>query len=182
MTSRQHPGAGQTARRPHPDPEAEALRALGRALETLRPGHRPDESLQLLADLARELTGAAYSALAITDSENNTEGFFVSGLDEATLRRLKTAPQGHGPLGSLRYDGRPVRFDDVSQHAKAFGFPSNHPEMQRLIGVAIWAQAEVRGALYVTDRADGEPFTDGDERILLTIADHASRVVETTWY
>jgi two-component system, NarL family, sensor histidine kinase DevS len=169
-------------RRVRHDPEQRALRALASALETLRPKHRPDESLQLLADLARELTGASYSALAITDADNNTEGFFVSGLDSATLRRLRTAPQGHGPLGSLRFDGRPVRFEDVSEHAKAFGFPGNHPDMQRLMGVAIWANAEVRGALYVTDRADGELFDDDDERTLLTLADHASKVVVTEWY
>jgi two-component system sensor histidine kinase DevS len=169
-------------RRVRRDPETRALRALARALKTLRPKHRPDESLQLLADLARELTGAAYSALAITGDDNSTEGFFVAGVDAATLRRLKAAPQGHGPLGSLRYDGRPVRFEDVSEHAKAFGFPSNHPEMQRLLGVAIWANAEVRGALYVTDREDGQLFDDDDELALLTIADHASKVVETDWY
>jgi len=169
-------------RRVRRDPETRALRALARSLKTLRSNHRPDESLQLLADLARELTGAAYSALAITDADNNTEGFFVAGVDAATLRRLKTAPQGHGPLGSLRYDGRPVRFEDVGEHAKAFGFPSNHPQMQRLLGVAIWASAEVRGSLYVTDREDGQIFDDDDERILLTLADHASKVVETEWY
>ena len=169
-------------RRVRRDPETRALRSLARALKTLRPKHRPDESLQLVADLARELTSAAYCALAITDAENNTQGFFVSGLDDATLRRLKTAPQGHGPLGSLRFDGRPVRFDDVGEHAKAFGFPSNHPEMQRLLGVAIWANAEVRGALYVTDREDGQLFDDDDERVLLTLAAHASKVVETEWY
>ena len=173
---------GNLVRRVRRDPEMRTLRSLGRALDTLPAKHRPDQSLQLVADLARTLTGAAYSALAITDADNNTEGFFVSGLDDATLRRLKTAPQGHGPLGSLRFDGRPVRFEDVGEHAKAFGFPSNHPQMQRLLGVAIWASAEVRGALYVTDREDGQIFDDDDERILLTLADHASKVVETEWY
>jgi two-component system sensor histidine kinase DevS len=173
---------GNLVRRVRRDPEMRTLRSLGRALDTLPAKHRPDQSLQLVADLARTLTGAAYSALAITDADNNTEGFFVSGLDDATLRRLKTAPQGHGPLGSLRFDGRPVRFEDVGEHAKAFGFPSNHPQMQRLLGVAIWASAEVRGSLYVTDREDGQIFDDDDERILLTLADHASKVVETEWY
>jgi len=169
-------------RRVRRDPETRALRALARGLKSLRPNHRPDESLQVVVELARELTGAAYSALAVTDAENNTEGFFVAGLDSATLRRLKTPPQGHGPLGSLRFDGRPVRFEDVSEHARSFGFPSNHPEMERLMGVAIWADAEVRGALYVTDREDGELFDDDDERLLLVLAAHASKIIEHDWY
>ena len=164
------------------DPEARALRALARANETLRPRHRPDEALQIVCDIARSLTNAKYAALAITDEHNNTEGFVVSGIDDATLRRLKTPPQGHGPLGSLRFDGRPVRYEDVEQHAKAFGFPSNHPEMEKLIGVAIWARGEVRGSLYVTDRRDGQMFDDHDERLMLTLAEHAAKIVETQWY
>ena len=164
------------------DPETRALRALARANGTLPANHRPDEALQLVCDLARSLTGAEYAALAVTDAQDNTEGFVVSGLDDATLGRLKTPPQGHGPLGSLRFDGRPVRYDHVEDHAQAFGFPSNHPEMEQLIGVPIWAGGEVRGALYVTDRRDGRMFDDHDERLLLTLADHASKVVETEWY
>ena len=164
------------------DPEVIALRALAKKLSELPEKSRPDESLQVVADLARTLTLAAYCALAITDANNDTEGFFVSGLDEITLRHLKTAPQGHGPLGSLRLDGMPVQFDDVSEHAKAFGFPPNHPEMERLLGVAIWSNKEVRGALYVTDRSDGEKFNENDKKILLTLAKHASHIVTEEWY
>ena len=164
------------------DPEAVALRALAKKLNELSPKPRPEESLQVVVDLARTLTRAAYCALAITDANNDTEGFFVSGLDEITLRHLKTAPQGHGPLGSMRLDGMPVQFDDVSEHAKAFGFPPNHPEMKRLLGVAIWSNKEVRGALYVTDRSDGERFNENDKKILHTLAKHASRIVTKEWY
>ncbi len=133
-------------------------------------------------DLARELTGGRYAALSVTDEHDRTEGFFTAGLDRDQLMRLRTPPQGHGPLGSLRYDGRPVRFDDVSQHAKAFGFPSNHPEMRAMVGVAIWAHGHVRGALYVTDRSDGHAFSEDDERVLTTLAAHASQVIEREWY
>ena len=54
--------------------------------------------------------------------------------------------------------------------------------MQRLLGVAIWAGGGVRGSLYVTDRTDGRPFGDNDERILTTVARHASKVIEEDWY
>lgn len=166
----------------HRDPERRALRALSRRLDALPPKHRPDDSLQVVADLARVLTRARYAALAVTDRYDRTEGFITSGLSPEQLARLRTAPQGHGPLGSLRYDGRPVRYDDVRQHAKAFGFPSHHPDMRMLCGVAIWVHGEVRGALYVTDRGDGRMFGEEDERILITLASHASKVIETEWY
>lgn len=164
------------------DPERRALHALSRRVAKLPPRHRPDESLQVVADLARDLTRARYAALAVTDRYDRTEGFITSGLSPGQLARLRTPPQGHGPLGSLRYDGRPVRFDDVREHARAFGFPSHHPDMQMLCGVAIWVHGEVRGALYVTDRSDGQAFSEEDERLLTTLAAHASTVIETEWY
>lgn len=164
------------------DPERRALAALAGRLLGLPVRHTPDQALQIVVDLARELTGARYGALAVTDRADRVEGFMVSGLESAELLRLRTPPQGHGPLGSLRDDGRPVRFEDVQEHAKAFGFPSHHPEMRALAGVAIWVNGEVRGALYVTDRQDGANFDRDDERLLITLAAHASTVIKTEWY
>jgi two-component system sensor histidine kinase DevS len=164
------------------DPEARALRALAKAVRRLPARRHPEESLQVVVDLARQLTKAKYGALSVTDEHDRVEGFVVSGLDAARLRRLRTPPQGHGPLGSLRDDGRPVRYEDVQQHAKSFGFPPHHPEMQRMLGVALWSHGEVRGSLYVTDRTDGKPFDDDDERVVVTLAAHASKVIEEEWY
>ena len=164
------------------DPETRALRALAQALPRLPARHRPDETLQVVADLARRLTGARYSALAVTDEHDNTVGFVASGLSAEELRGLRTPPQGHGPLGSLRADGKPVRYDNVQEARRAFGFPPSHPKMQALLGVPIWAGGSVRGSLYVADRAGGGSFGDDDERVLLTLSRHASSVVEHEWY
>lgn len=164
------------------DAEARALRALARALGTLPGRHGPDVDLQVVVDLARSLTGARYAALAVTDRSDRTQGFFVSGLDDNALRSLKGPPQGHGPLGSLREDGRPVRYDNVEEHRRAFGFPPRHPEMQKLLGIPLWARGEVRGSIYVTDREDGRQFDDDDERVLLTLGRHAGVVIDQSWY
>ena len=164
------------------DPETRALCALARGVERLPERRRPEESLQLVADLARRLTRAKYSALAVTDEHDRTQGFVTSGLSKDDLRGLRTPPQAHGPLSSLRADGRPVRYENVQDSPRAFGFPPHHPEMQGLLGVPIWSLGHVRGSLYVTDRAGGEPFDEQDERLLLTLARHASTVIEREWY
>lgn len=158
------------------------MRALARRTRALPKRHKPDDSLQIVVDLARDLTTGRYAALAVTDEYDHTEGFFTSGLSREQLMRLHTPPQGHGPLGSLRYDGRPVRFNDVQEHAKSFGFPSRHPEMRAMVGVAIWAHGVVRGSLYVTDPRGGREFEEADELILTTLATHASKVIEQEWY
>jgi GAF domain-containing protein len=164
------------------DPEYRVLRGLARLVETAPRPRTPLDSLQWLVDLSRELTCATYGALAVADEHDRTEGFVTSGLTKAQLRGLKVPPQGHGPLGSLRTDGRPVRYDNLDNAPNAFGFPPKHPTMKTMLGVPIWAHGEVRGSIYVTDRNGGEPFTDDDEAVLLVIARYAGAIVERDWY
>ena len=166
----------------HRDAEYRVLMALATAMQGAAPPRNPTEALQILCDVARDITCARYAALAITDEHDRTEGFVTSGLSKRELNRLKVPPQGHGPLGSLRTDGRPVRYSDLDKADNAFGFPPKHPVMKTMLGVPIWAHKEVRGSLYVTDRNGGEPFTDDDEDLLLAVARHAGRLVERDWY
>jgi GAF domain-containing protein len=163
------------------DAEYRALRRLAEATRGPKP-KRPEDSLQTVCDLAREMTNARYAALAISDEHDRTEGFVTSGLTKAQLRGLKVPPQGHGPLGSLRTDGKPVRISDLDAHDASAGFPPKHPTMKTMLGVPIWACGQVRGSIYVTDRDGGEPFTDSDEATLLTLARHAGNIVEHDWY
>ncbi len=164
------------------DAEARALKALAEALQDLPDRRSPDIDLQAVVDLSKALTCARYAALAVTDRHDRTQGFFVAGLDSAILRALKGPPQGHGPLGSLREDGRPVRYENVEQARRSFGFPPRHPTMQKLLGIALWVGTDVRGSIYVTDRDDGRQFDDDDERMLLTLGRHASKVIEQRWF
>ena len=176
-----HPAVAQTAVEPATDAEYRSLRCLAALVRGPKP-RRPEEALQQVVDLAREMTCAHYAALGVSDENDLTEGFVTSGLTKAQMRGLKVPPQGHGPLGSLRSDGKPVRIDDLDAHEKAFGFPPKHPTMKTMLGVPIWADGEVRGSLYVTDRDGGDPFTDDDVAVLLTLARHAGTIVERQWY
>ena len=163
------------------DPEAQALRGLARVKAPIAT-KKPLAALQLVADLARELTSARYSAIVVIDDGDTVEGFVVSGLSAAQERKLKSAPLGHGSLGTMRKDGHPVRIDDVSKHAKTFGFPPKHPAMKTLLGVPLDVEGQLRGALYVTDRNGGAPFQDRDEATLKVLAQHAGGVIGTSWY
>ncbi len=163
------------------DPEYRALRKLARATARGVPDH-PLDALQQVTDLAQELTRGRYAALAVTDGHDNVEGFVVSGLTPEEERKLKTPPQGHGPLGTMRQDGLPVRIDDLGQHGRAFGFPPKHPAMKTLLGVPVWVDGQVRGALYVTDRDNGKPFKNDDEVVLQVLARHAGSVIAERWY
>ena len=128
------------------------------------------------------MTSARYSAIVVIDDNDNVEGFVVSGLSAEQERKLKSAPLGHGALGTMRKDGLAVRIDDVSKHAKTFGFPPKHPAMKTLLGVPVDVNGRLCGALYVTDRDGGAPFQDRDETTLKVLARHAGGVIGASWY
>ena len=163
------------------DPEYRALRKLAER-NRKNPPRTPTDALQHVVDVAREMTEGTFGALAVTGTDDYVEGFIVSGMDERALAMLKGPPQGHGPLGDMRQDGRPVHLLDVGEHAKAFGFPPKHPPMKELLGLPIFCGADVRGALYVTDRRDGKHFDDGDRQVLGVLSHHAGLIIEASWY
>lgn len=164
------------------DAEYRALKRLAEVLRDNRQARTPLDALQPVTDLAREMTHARYAALAVTDDRDRTEGFLTSGLTREELRGLRAPPQAHGPLGTLRGDGKPVRIDNLADHEKSFGFPPRHPPMKSLMGVPLWAHQQVRGSLYVTDKFGSQPFDDDDQAILLVLARHASQIIENDWY
>jgi two-component system sensor histidine kinase DevS len=184
MSTIDSPATSNTAigRPSYADAEYRALKRLAEALREYPHARTPIDALQVVVDLAREMTSARYAALAVTDEKDRTQGFVTSGLTAEELRGLRTPPQAHGPLGSLRRDGRPVRIDDLDGHPSGFGFPPRHPQMKSLLGVPLWTLQEVRGSLYVTDKAGSQRFDDDDEVALIVLARHASNVVEHDWY
>lgn len=162
------------------DPEYNALKKLAER-NRKHPPKTPHDALQHVVDVAREMTHGTYGALAVTGTDDYVEGFVVSGMDDQTLAKLKGPPQGHGPLGTMRQDGLPVRLADVGEHARAFGFPPKHPAMKELLGVPIFSGSEVRGALYVTDCRRGA-FGERDEQVLRVLAHHAGLIIAASWY
>jgi GAF domain-containing protein len=166
---------------PIQDPEYRTLLRLAKLTSGGIPDH-PVDALQQVVELARELTIARYAALAVTDENDNIEGFVVAGLPPEEERKLKAAPLGHGPLGTLRKDGLAVRIDDLEGYREAFGFPPKHPDMKTLLGVPLWVESTLRGALYVTDHNGGEAFEDADEAVLRLLARHAGAIIKTRWY
>lgn len=175
------PISAEVSRKPV-DAEYHALRRLAQMMRGHSSPRTPIDALQLVADLARDITRARYAALAVTDEHDRTEGFVTSGLTREELRGLRTPPLAHGPLGSLRRDGRPLRIDNVEDHPNSFGFPPHHPKMKSLLGVPLWVNQQVRGSLYVTDKRGEQPFDEDDETFLLVLGRHASQIIERDWY
>jgi signal transduction histidine kinase len=128
--------------------------------------------------VAREITGARYAALGILDEQKRElEQFLTVGIDDELREQIGSLPRGHGVLGLLIRDPRPLRLDDVGAHPDSYGFPPGHPPMTTFLGVPVVVRGEAWGNLYLTDK-EGGPFTPEDEEALLILADWAAIAIE----
>jgi len=134
--------------------------------------------LRHVLDAARELTGAEYAALGVLDpDQRELERFLTVGIDDATHRAIGDFPRGHGVLGVLISEPRPLRLDDVGRHPRSYGFPLGHPPMRSFLGVPILVRGRPYGNLYLTEKRGGA-FDEADEEALVVLADWAAIAIE----
>jgi signal transduction histidine kinase len=135
--------------------------------------------LDRLVDTAADLTGAQYAALGVLDADRvELARFITRGIDEEGHRAIGDLPRGHGILGVLIREPKPLRLDDVTVDPRSYGFPINHPPMHTFLGVPVTIRGEAWGNLYLTEKAGGEPFDEADEAAVMALADWAAIAIE----
>jgi len=137
--------------------------------------------LHRLAETACTLTNARYGAVGLFDQEGThlTE-FITIGLDEAARAAIGTLPEGHGVLGALAHSDCPLRLKDLAAHQASVGFPPHHPPMHSFLGTSIKTHGRLFGRLYLTEKQNGDEFTDTDEQIIAAFASQAGVLIENT--
>lgn len=135
--------------------------------------------LRRIAQAAIDLVDARYGALGVLDeSRTRLSQFIAVGFDEETHRTIGHLPEGHGLLGTLIVEAKPVRLPDLKEHPDSYGFPPGHPPMRSFLGVPIRLRDEVFGNLYLTDKTSAEVFTDVDEELVVGLAAAAGVAIE----
>lgn len=134
--------------------------------------------LRRIVESATELVDAKYGALGVIGTDGRLSEFVNTGLDAATLARIGPLPEGHGILGRLIVDPKPLRLRDLSTHPDSFGFPPHHPPMHSFLGVPIRVRDEVFGNLYLCEKQSAEEFTTEDETLAITLASAAGVAIE----
>ena len=156
-----------------------SLRALLDAVLALGSDLDAPSMLRRIVEAAVGLVDARYGALGVLDDTGTRLAQFITvGLDDDTRRLIGDLPQGHGILGLLIVDARPLRLADLREHPNSFGFPDNHPPMRSFLGVPIRVRDEVFGNLYLTDKTTAEVFTDVDEELVVGLAAAAGVAIE----
>jgi signal transduction histidine kinase len=138
-----------------------------------------DAVLLRIVELAVDLTAARYGALGVlTPDGRSIEEFITVGITAEERAALGDPPTGHGLLGALIREARPLRIPDIGADPRSVGFPPNHPPMKSLLGAPITGRGKVFGNIYLTDKQDADAFDEEDERVLVVLATQAAVAVE----
>jgi signal transduction histidine kinase len=137
--------------------------------------------LSRIVEAATDLVDATYGALGVLDETGTSLAQFLTvGVDDETHAAIGNLPHGHGILGLLIVEPKPLRLDDLSEHPDSYGFPAHHPHMTTFLGVPIRVRGQVFGNLYLTNKRNGEPFDDIDEELAVGLAAAAGVAIENT--
>lgn len=148
------------------------------AILAITSGLKLDATLRAIVHTAAELVDARYGALGVRGYDHRLVEFVYEGIDEETRHLIGSLPEGRGVLGALIEEPKPIRLDDISRHPAAVGFPLHHPPMRTFLGVPVRIRDEVFGNLYLTEKADGQPFSDDDEVLVQALAAAAGIAVD----
>ena len=137
--------------------------------------------LRRIVEAAVNLVDARYGALGVIgeDDEGKLLAEFVPvGLTEDEIARIDHWPEGHGILGMLVREPRPLRLAKLAGSPGSSGFPSGHPTMKSFLGVPVRVRGDVFGNLYLTEKRNGGEFTEDDEAVLAALGSAAGVAIE----
>jgi two-component system, NarL family, sensor histidine kinase DevS len=143
---------------------------LVEAMLVVTSGLELDATLRRIVATAIQLVDAQYGALGVRGHGHDLVEFVYQGIDDDTRALIGHLPQGRGVLGVLIDDPQLIRLDNIPQHPASVGFPPNHPPMRTFLGVPVKIRDEVFGNLYLTEKANGQPFSEDDEVLVQALA------------
>ena len=162
-----------------PSPGRDRLERLVATTATLIAETSLDGALDRIVLVAAEVIGARYAAVGVLGPDGRLlERFVTYGIDDATRALIGPPPRGHGILGLVIREARPIRLPDLARHPDSYGFPPHHPPMHSFLGVPIVGRRGAFGNLYLTEKLDAEVFSEEDEHIAVLLAATAAAVVE----
>lgn len=157
----------------------QSLRELLDAVLVLGSDRDPPSMLRRIVEAAVGLVDARYGALGVLDDTGTRLSQFITvGIDDDTHRNIGELPEGHGILGLLIVDAKPLRLPDLKAHPDSFGFPPYHPPMQSFLGVPVLVRGEVFGNLYLTDKTTAAEFSGVDEELVVGLAAAAGVAIQ----
>ncbi|HUE75237.1 MAG TPA: GAF domain-containing sensor histidine kinase, partial [Chloroflexota bacterium] len=153
------------------------LRALMQAATSVTSELSLESVLTRIVEAAREIANAQYAALGVI-VDGRMQRFITSGMTAEQEARIGSLPKGHGLLGALFQEGRPIRLARIADDLRSSGFPPHHPPMESFLGVPILVRGRNLGNLYLTNKQGSGEFTARDQFLVELLAAHAAAGIQ----
>ena len=108
---------------------------------------------------ACDVTHAERGFLGVLGENGQLIDYVVHGFTEDEVKAMGDLPFGLGLISNPH----PLRLRGLGDHPEAYGFPANHPPGESFLSMPVRIGDSVFGNLYLSQKADGEHFTNGDE-------------------
>jgi len=157
----------------------EALNQVGAALSSELDKER---LLHLIAQTARDLTGAGFAAFTLRPEDGSSERFHLAaaaGLtpqQEAMFRRMPLG--GEGVLAPIYQEQRLVRVGDATKDERAIGQPRGHPLVRSFLGAPLLGRDGTMLGGLLLGHIQPDQFTAEHEALLKGLAAQASVALE----
>ena len=139
-----------------------------------------DTVLQEVVDGSRLLTGASRGGITVIDESGQLQHFITFGMTEEDRQWLLDLEGGTVLFAYLSSLPGPLRVSDFSAYSATLGLPGIDPPLGP-VGSFLCTAIRLRGAhvgnLYLSDKQDGEEFTQEDEETLVMFASQAAMVI-----
>jgi diguanylate cyclase (GGDEF)-like protein len=152
----------------------EELSVLYESAETVATVMNLEEVSQLILEQAADILGVAEGSLMLlNDEETLLEVVAARGMREDTVGKV-TVPVGKEISGTVAQTGKPILIEDLRAHSE-YDRPSRAEEdWTSLISVPLRVRDRTLGVLNVNNKKNGEPFTSGDLKMLMALAQLAA--------
>ena len=131
------------------------------------------EMLEAVLYCSMDVVSAEASSVLLLDDEKDNFLFFQAEGPVKPVLDVLTFPVDKGLAGSVYHSQKPELINDVPSDPRFFSQVDSETgfQTQQMIAVPLTAGEERIGVLEVINKANGEPFTDEEFYLLVSIAD-----------
>jgi CheY-like chemotaxis protein/GAF domain-containing protein len=138
----------------------------------------PHALLEKVCADARNLFGALYAVIAVTDKAGGGGLFFTtSGIDFGSGPRPAPALDS-GPLGSMTRNRIPWRLSGSEGHSVDAGLPTGYPAARAFLAVPLMTPARAYGWICLAEKIGADEFDAEDESLLSHMGTLVGRAYE----
>lgn len=145
----------------------ERLAALHQASLELVQDISIDSLLKRIAQIACEQAGSHHAAIGVNRENGIVESFITVSMPDDQLMADANTHLGLGLLDVIAETNGPIRVEYIQKDKK-------NPQTTSLLGVPIHLGDLHLGQIYLTDKINGNAFTEEDEQVIETLSSYAA--------